>query len=62
MEKKKNSDTIKNEYIDTDILMSELHSDSTWACPDYCIYDSGHNCGVCERFEHTLFQKNKDEF
>ncbi len=50
----------KNNYIDTDILMSELHSDSTWACPDHCIYDAGHNCSECERLEHTLLWKKKE--
>lgn len=34
-----------------------LTSNSELACPDYCIYDAGHTCNLCERFTNTLFYK-----
>lgn len=40
----------------------QIHSDSQFACPDYCIYDAGTNCLNCDRFENTLYNKLKIKY
>lgn len=37
--------------------MKYYTSDSNLGCPDYCQYDAGHNCKMCDRFENTFYYK-----
>jgi len=43
--------------------MTVLTAGSKLSCQDYCIYDSGYSCGLCERYENTEYYrivKNND--
>jgi|WetSurMetagenome_2_1015567.scaffolds.fasta_scaffold290042_3 hypothetical protein len=43
----------------TKYKMPEFTSDSELACEDYCIYDAGYNCKLCNRLTNTRYWRNK---
>jgi len=45
----------------TPIEEEYISSDSELACEDYCQYDAGHNCRMCDRFENTRYMKGKEK-
>lgn len=38
-----------------ELELRNFSSDSKYACPDYCKYDSGYNCLCCDRFTNTKY-------
>lgn len=40
-------------------LREVLTSASPDSCQDYCQYDSGHNCNMCDRFSNTKFYRKE---